>query len=361
MIKEWFLRGVGKRRFSFDQTLFDNRRRFLFLLIVFNSLLISIALLSIRNVEVRQEIRREEILIRRAWDLYVARWVPVVEYRYVTATPTPQIVALAISGSPSVPPLVMVTSPLATPSGIPIESSTPTSTPLPTPTFTATFTPSPTPTPTATNTPTDTPTPTAIPTETPTSTPTNTPTPTPTPTSTPTPITDPYASCLEGNCANAEGPPDNVWQDIYPGESIVLDMGEGNGIVDGDGYGGYDLVHYERDLDLLGIVYMDWVQVELSVDRSAWYTVFYWGDNRPINTDNTNIAAYGNDGDREVDNEQIPIADLWPSSTTPVYRTGIAIDIRGLVPPGYAYRYIRISCPLGGDDPSHVDSIERLN
>ncbi|MGB5933530.1 MAG: hypothetical protein WBH57_10755 [Anaerolineae bacterium] len=195
MIKEWFLRGVGKRRFSFDQTLFDNRRRFLFLLIVFNSLLISIALLSIRNVEVRQEIRWEEILIRRAWDLYIARWVPVVEYRYVTATPTPQIVALAVTSSPSVPPLVMVTSPLATPSGMPIESSTPTSTPLPTPTFTATFTPSPTPTPTPTNTPiptsTSTPTDTPAPTRTPPPTATNTPTPTDTPTPTATPTETP--------------------------------------------------------------------------------------------------------------------------------------------------------------------------
>ena len=489
MVKEWFLRGVGKRRFSFDQTLFDNRRRFLFLLIVFNSLLISIALLSIRNVEVRQEIRWEEILIRRAWDLYIARWVPVVEYRYVTATPTPQIVALAVTSSPSVPPLVMVTSPLATPSGMPIESSTPTSTPLPTPTFTAPFTPSPTPTPTPTNTPiptststptdtpaptrtppptatntptpTDTPTPTATPTETPTDTPTPTATPTETPTDTPSPtatpdyppappqnlraaggdaqvslgwdansepdlagytiygsttsggdfaliatvgpattrylsgdvdngvtyyylvtafdlgsnesdpsneagatptaITDPYPSCLEGDCDQAAGPPDDVWESINPEAWVILDLGQGNGIIDGNGYGGYDLVYYERDLDLLGIVYMDWLQVELSVDRSAWYTVFYWGDNDPINTDNTNIAAYGNDGDREVDNEQIPIADLWPSNTMPVYQTGIAIDIRGLAPSGYAYRYIRIWCPLGGDDPSHVDSIERLN
>lgn len=106
---------------------------------------------------------------------------------------------------------------------------------------------------------------------------------------------------------------------------------------------------------------MDWVQVELSVDQSTWYTVFYWGDNDPTNTDNTNIAAYGNDADGEVDNEPIPIADLWPSSTTPVYRTGIAIDIRGLVPSGYGYRYIRISCPLGGGDPSEPDGVERLN
>ncbi|MFQ6001080.1 MAG: hypothetical protein ACE5LG_05370, partial [Anaerolineae bacterium] len=178
---------------------------------------------------------------------------------------------------------------------------------------------------------------------------------------TPIAITDPYPSCLEGDCAHAEGPADNVWQDIYPGDSIVLDMGEGNGIIDGDRYSGYDLVYYERDLDLLGTVYMDWVQVELSADRSTWYTVFHWGDDDSTNTDNTNIAAYGNDADGEVDNEPIPITDLWPSNTTPVYQTGIAIDIRGLAPSGYAYRYIRISCPLGGDDPSHVDSIERLN
>jgi len=135
-------------------------------------------------------------------------------------------------------------------------------------------------------------------------------------------------------------------------------MGEGNGIIDGDGHGGYDLVYYERELGTTGYVELDWVQVELSVDQSSWHTVFYWGDDVLANTDNTNIAAYGNDDDGEVDNESIPLADLWPSNTI---QTGIAIDIRGLVPSGYAYRYIRISCPSGGADPAEPDGIERLN
>jgi len=480
MIKEWFLRGVGKRRFFFNQTVFDNRRRFLFLLIVFNSLLISIALLSIRNVEVRQEIRRETILIRRAWDLHLTRWVPVVEYRYVTATPTPQTIALAVSGSPSVPPLVMVTSPPPTPSFTATFTASPTPTPtptkMPTPTATLTETPTstptntPTPPPTATNTPTptDTPTPTATPTETPTSTPTSTPTPTATPTNTPTPtdtptptatpdyppappqnlraaggdgqislgwdantepdldgyriyrsttsggdfaliatvgpatprylsgdvdngvtyyylvtafdlggdesdpsnevgatptaITDPYPSCLEGICDQAAGPPDDVWESIYPEGWVILDLGEGNGIIDGEGYGGYDLVYYEREYDgTPGYIQLDWVVVELSTDNVTWHTVFNWGDDDSTNTDNTNVAAYGNDADYEVDNEPIPLADLWPSNTIPAYQTGIAIDIRGLAPPGYAYRYLRISCPSGGGDPSEPDAIERLN
>jgi len=132
--------------------------------------------------------------------------------------------------------------------------------------------------------------------------------------------------------------------------------------MDGDGYGGYDLVYYEREYDgTPGYIELDWVVVELSVDNLTWYTVFYWGDDDPVNTDNTNVAAYGNDADREVDNEPIPLADLWPSNTIPVYQTGIAIDIRGLVPPGYAYRYIRISCPLDGGDSSEPDGVERLN
>ena len=143
-------------------------------------------------------------------------------------------------------------------------------------------------------------------------------------------------------------------------------MGEGNGIIDRDGHGGYDLVYYEREIGTTGRVELDWVQVELSVDQSAWYTVFYWGDNDPTNTDSTNVWEYGRDlkgvpGDGEADNESIPLADLWPSNTIPVYRTGIAIDIRGLVPPGYAYRYLRISCPSGGADPAEPDGIERLN
>ena len=179
---------------------------------------------------------------------------------------------------------------------------------------------------------------------------------------TPTAITDPYPSCLEGICDQAAGPPDDVWESVYPKEWVILDLGEGNGIIDGDGYGGYDLVYYEREYDgTPGYIELDWVVVELSMDNLTWNTVFNWGDDDPTNTDNTNVAAYGNDADREVDNEPIPITDLWPSNTMPVYQTGIAIDIQGLAPSGYAYRYIRISCPLDGGDPSEPDGVERLN
>lgn len=184
---------------------------------------------------------------------------------------------------------------------------------------------------------------------------------------TPSAITDPYPSCLEGDCDQAVGPPDDDWESVSPGGSIVLDLGEENGVIDGDRYGGYDLVYYERENDGdPGYVYLDWVVVELSMDNLTWYTVFYWGDDDPINTDNTNVWEYGRDlkgvpGDGEADNEPIPLADLWPSNTTPVYQTGIAIDIRGLVPSGYAYRYLRISCPSGGADPAEPDGVERLN
>jgi len=62
-------------------------------------------------------------------------------------------------------------------------------------------------------------------------------------------------------------------------------------------------------------VELDRVQIELSVDHSTWHTVFNWGDNDPINTDNTNASDYGRDleglpGDGEADNEHIPLADL---------------------------------------------------
>jgi len=184
---------------------------------------------------------------------------------------------------------------------------------------------------------------------------------------TPTAITNPYPSCLVGDCDQAAGSPDDNWESIPPDGSTILDLGEGNGVIDGDGYGGYDLVYYERENDGdPGYIYLDWVVVELSTDNLTWHTVFNWGDNDPINTDNTNVWEYGQDlkgvpGDREADNERVPLADLWPSHTNPVHQTGIAIDIRGLVPSGYAYRYIRISCPLGGGDPSEPDGIERLN
>ncbi len=461
-----------------------NRGRFLFFLAVLNLLFLAVVLLSLRGVEIRWEIKREEILARRLREVRATQVVPLIEYVYVTATPTPQMVALAMSPTPlpptPIPPSptkVMVPPPRSrtTPTPTAIGMATPTVIPTPTPTFTpgpppphdtptpapeprrrrtptptptCTTTPAPTDTPTPTPTPTDTPTPTPTPTDTPTPTPTPTPTDTPTPTSTsdpppappqglraaggdgqvslgweansepdlagyilyrsttpgsgyeeiatlsttdcldtgltngesyyylvkafdtfggqsdpsdevqatPSAITEPYPSCVIGNCNDAQGPPDGVWDNIHVGEEIILDLGEGNGIIDGDGY---DLVYYEREYLDTGKVQLDWVIVELSADGSSWHTVFYWGDGVP--SVNTNIASYATDGDGEADNEEIPFDDLWPSSTDPVYQTGVAIDIEGLAPSGFAYRYLRISCPGDGGDPAEPDAIERLN
>lgn len=156
-----------------------------------------------------------------------------------------------------------------------------------------------------------------------------------------------------GNCDDVMGPPDNQAANLDPGEVITLDFGLGNGIMDGQGY---DFVFYEWDNG--GYVYLDWIMIELSVDATMWYTAFYWGDgyNSPMD-DNTNIVAYSNDPGGEVDNEQIPIADLYPYPGT-----GITIDIHFLAnPPETQYRYVRLSCPAGGGDSAQIDAVERLH
>jgi uncharacterized repeat protein (TIGR01451 family) len=160
----------------------DGKKRFMFLLLFFNALLIVILLLSVRNQEIRQRIRVVEIDITRQIILrrtFEARQVQVV---YVTETPTPFSVAAA--------------TPSSTPTGTSTPTTTATATELP-PTATSTVTPRPTSTsrPTQTQEPwTPTPTATRTPRLTP-GTPTVTPTPTatlaPTPTETPLPTTPP--------------------------------------------------------------------------------------------------------------------------------------------------------------------------
>ena len=170
--------------------------------------------------------------------------------------------------------------------------------------------------------------------------------------------TTPTCSALVTDCTNAIGPPDNNIAEIDPGEVITLDFGAGNGIMDGRGY---DFVFYEWDNG--GSIYLDWIIIELSVDATTWYTTFYWGDGytSPMD-DNTNIVAYSNDpsgpNPGEVDNEPIPLNDLYPYPGT-----GIAIDINFLSdPPDAQHRYVRLSSPAGGDgDPAQIDSIERLH
>jgi hypothetical protein len=168
-----------------------------------------------------------------------------------------------------------------------------------------------------------------------------------------TPVTD----CLSGT-----GAPDGDTADIDEGGVITLDFGIGNGIMDGQGY---DFVFYEwvnPDPPPTGAVHLDFIAIELSEDLAMWYEVFNWGDgyNSPMD-DSTNITAFSNDTDEEVDNEVITATFLydWPNPPS----SGILIDINFLPDPSNAqYRYVRLSCPGGGDnDSAQVDSIERLH
>lgn len=174
------------------------------------------------------------------------------------------------------------------------------------------------------------------------------------------PIT-PTCSALVTDCTNAITPTNNDIAAIDPSGVITLDFGAGNGIMDGRGY---DFVFYEWENNVNpGNVYLDWIIIELSVDATTWYTAFYWGDgySSPMD-DNTNIRSYSNDPGHptypgESDNELIPLGDLYPYPGT-----GITIDINFLPdPPGAQHRYVRLSCPSGGGDPSQIDGIERLH
>jgi hypothetical protein len=176
------------------------------------------------------------------------------------------------------------------------------------------------------------------------------------------PIT-PTCNISVTDCFSSTGAPDGDAAQIGEGGVITLDFGIGNGIMDGRGY---DFVFYEWWNSApapTGSVNLDFIVIELSEDLATWYQVFNWGDsyNSPMD-DRTNIAAFSNDGDGEVDNEVITATLLydWPNPPP----TGILIDINFLTdPPNAQYRYVRLSCPDDGptNDAAQVDAIERLH
>jgi hypothetical protein len=173
--------------------------------------------------------------------------------------------------------------------------------------------------------------------------------------------TTPTCSISVTNCSDVAGPPNNSVAMIQEGSVITLDMGAGNGIMNGRGY---DMAVYEYDNQ--GTILLDWIIVELSEDQLHWHTVFNWGDgyqSRPACAGNptvacddaTNIASFSMDG--ELDNEPISPSLLYNG-------TGILIDIDFLGElPATIYRYIRLSCPDDGPDgdAAQADSIQRLN
>jgi hypothetical protein len=94
---------------------------------------------------------------------------------------------------------------------------------------------------------------------------------------------------------------------------------------------------------------MDWVRIEISLDGSAWYTVFLWGDANPDTNSNLNTNVIGG---VEGDNRLINTVDLYN-------QTGVTIDIDAIpgIAAGSTYSWIRIS-GIGGADGPDIDSIQ---
>ncbi len=196
------------------------------------------------------------------------------------------------------------------------------------------------------------------------------------------PYPDPPPSCpppAPPDCTSAGGPPDGTYSSVGPGEALILDLGAGNGILNGPGY---DFVYFEREADPIptGFIQMDWVTVELSIDQTVWQLAFAWSLGNETLAQNSNIAPYAISGGTNPDtnfcdltagagaNEIIRMAGGAPCTSwgglypvTP--QTGIAIEIGGIVPPpvGEGYRYLRIRTRPDAPNPAEVDGIQRLN
>jgi len=196
----------------------------------------------------------------------------------------------------------------------------------------------------------------------------------------PSPIPNPVPIDCPGptsppDCGKAGGPPDGTYSSIYPTQTLILDLGAGNGILNGPLW---DFVYYERDAGGFPppIVQMDWITVELSIDATNWYVAFVWHTGNEALAQNSNVAPftailadpnYCDYTDGAGNNESIPMGPcgaqwggLW--ATPPYPQTGIAIDIGPVIPsiPPEGYRYIRIRGidPL---EPAEIDGIQRLN
>ncbi|HLF28411.1 MAG TPA: hypothetical protein VJG32_18920 [Anaerolineae bacterium] len=184
------------------------------------------------------------------------------------------------------------------------------------------------------------------------------------------------------DCSEAGGPPNGTPSTVDPGEVLTLDLGAGNGILDGPGY---DLVYYEIEIvpaPSYRAVQMDWVTVELSLDATTWYVAFAWSLGNESLAPNSNIAPYAVSGGLNPDagycdllpgaagNELVPMlpngegfCPSWTSGLWGALNTGVAIDIGGVIPAplGEGYRYIRIQARPDALQPAQIDGIERLN
>lgn len=154
------------------------------------------------------------------------------------------------------------------------------------------------------------------------------------------------------NTATTErGGPDGDFCLILDGGNVVLDYSATPIIVDGN-TGDFEVILYERYNG--GIVYMDWIMLEISTDGITWVTIFNWSDG--IDDANSSlIPTYAGSG--EPDNYGIPAAA--PLVGNP-FTTGIMIDADAVAPLG-TYMFVRISSPLGGSgNAAELDSIEVL-
>jgi hypothetical protein len=210
--------------------------------------------------------------------------------------------------------------------------------------------------------PTSTP-PTSTP---PTSTP---PTPTP-PTPTSTPSTPPPLYIKVSPPADlGTSTPDGIPGNILPGTYTIVDISGNPVFVSNAPDGNYDLIFYEADFGL-GTIYLDNIIIGISnVTDGSYYTVFNWGDNDLVDTNqNTNVNTTVLDitypdptctgaAAPECDNRGIPGTALYTDSGI---STGILIDVDTApsAPPEGTYSYLVIVSPLSGDlDSVNVDSI----
>jgi hypothetical protein len=197
----------------------------------------------------------------------------------------------------------------------------------------------------------------------------------------PNPPPPPTCPLTPPDCTEASGPPNGTPSNVDPGEVLILDLGPGNGILNGPNW---DFVYYEVEAippPSYRIIQMDWVTVELSLDATIWHVVFAWSTGNEPLAQSANIAPYAIAGGMSagycdlvqdaIANELIPMLPFgegscpaWVSGLygTLPYQTGIAIDIGGIPPPsGEGYRYIRIQTRPDAAQPAEIDGIERLN
>jgi hypothetical protein len=174
-----------------------------------------------------------------------------------------------------------------------------------------------------------------------------------------------YADSVPGNNSATDSDINQVGEpEIGPPDGGSLPIGDGGSVtfylnqpIVANGDASPDFIFYEV---LIGTdIFLDQVIIDISMDGTTWYRVFFWGDataDTNTNVDNStppinSVCA------TEVDNCQIPSAFLYNGNTS-----GITVDVDnspfGAVPGGNYY-WIRFTEPgVTPGDGTHVDSIQ---